>query len=302
MTGALPFVPWSDGAAPTTGAFRMGLRPIAAEAWLPPIADLEVRLAQRRAALAAHGRHAFACPAASRPAAEELCSLLDDLGVGAASRPVLAKLPGEPLLDAAARVPDDLCLLGPDEQPRLLAGVLTAPSGWRLDERLGQDLRALHAPVAGLEEAIGGRMRDFLARLPADRIFERGNWHLYDDGRYWRPSGDPLWSVPAAIRTLPEVASRLWLRCERQTLRRLPDSGWILFSIRIHCYPVTELAAHPRLARHFRQAMASLDDAERRARRLHLVGAGLDAWLAHLPERNQGECEGEGREADACCR
>ncbi|MDZ7827478.1 MAG: DUF3445 domain-containing protein [Gammaproteobacteria bacterium] len=193
------------------------------------------------------------------------------------------------MLAAAERVPDDLCLLDDGDPPRLAAGVLTAPSGWRLDRRLGMDLRGLHEPVPGLEEAIGVRMRAFLDRLPPGRIFERGNWSLYDDDRDWRPDGDPLAAIPAELYPDPAVARHLFLRCERQTLRRLPECGWILFTIRIHCAPVTALAEHPAAAAHLRTAMTSLTPMERRARRLDRVGTGLDRWLAGIDAANRGE-------------
>lgn len=255
----------------------MGLRPIDPAAWLPPADDAARRRRERDAVLAQRPDQAHLCPAAARPAAAELLAMVREALGTDGHEPDAAS----PLLAAAARVPDDLCLLDPDA--RLRAGVLTAPSGWRLDQRVGHDLRALHAPVEGLDEAIGARMRAFLERLPAGRVFERGNWSLYDDNRYWRAEGDALGSVPAPLGRRPEVAQHLWLRCERQTLRRLPASGWLCFTIRVHLHPVTRLAATPRAAADLREAMASLTPREQRARRLDRVGAALDAWLADLP-------------------
>jgi hypothetical protein len=266
----------------------MGLRPIPEADWLPPVNDLDRRLAARREILARWPEQARACPQAARGPARELLTRIADRP-GAADDPT--PVSDEPLLAAAERVPDDLCLLDDGDPPRLRAGVLTAPSGWRLDQRLGMDLRALHEPVPGLETAIGARMRAFVHRLPPGRIFERGNWSLYDDDRDWRPEGDPLATVPPELGADPAVARHLFLRCERQTLRRLPECRWILFTIRIHCFPVTALAAQPETAAHLRAAMASLTPAERRARRLDRVGAGLDRWLAGLDAVTRGEAD-----------
>lgn len=285
MTGRFHFAPWSAAQGPVPGAFRMGLRPITAADWLAAPTDLRERLAQRRVVLRDHLQQAWANPPPAQEAAAELLALLREhtrahrTDTAAVATSSAAGPDGDPLLAAAALVPDDLCLLDPGDPPRLRAGVLTAPSGWRLDQRLGQDLRALHGPVDGLEPAIGERMRAFIDRLPPDRIFERGNWSLYDDDEYWRPEGAALGRVPDAVKSSPDVAEYLWLRREQQTLRRLRKSGWILFTIRVHLAPMTALADEPGLAADLRAAMASLTDRERHARRIDEVGAGLDAWL-----------------------
>ncbi len=48
----------------------------------------------------------------------------------------------------------------------------------------------MHAPVAGLEQAIGARIRAFMRQLPPGRIFERGNWHLHTTGELHHPAPD----------------------------------------------------------------------------------------------------------------
>jgi hypothetical protein len=273
-------VPWHDSysldGTAVDGAFRMGLRPIPAAAWLPPVEDAAERLADRARLLAENEDAYLVCPRDAVPAVQEVLELVAGPAAGAEDE--------TPLHTLARLVPDDLCLLSPDPPPRLRAGVLTAGSAWRLPERIGLDVTAIHAPVEGLDEALGDRMRAFLARLPVDRVFERGNWALYDDGRWDRSEGDPLAALPDTDGDDPAIAEHLWLRMERQTLRRLPRTGWIVFTIRVHRHPVTDLARAPLLAAHLRAAMASLDDSERRARRLDRVGGGLDTWLARVVE------------------
>jgi hypothetical protein len=281
------FTPWIAGDAAVAGAFRMGLAPLDPSRWLPPADDVDRRRRERAAVLAERPEQALACPDDALPAARELAGLV--LEATDRSGPVDA---AAPLAQCADLVPDDLCLLDAGAPPRLRAGVLTAPSGWRLDARLGQDVRALHGPVAGLDPVLGARMRAFLERLPADRVFERGNWHFYDDDRYWRAEGDALARVPEAVRGTPAVAGHLFLRCERQTLRRLPGTGWLVFSIRVHVTPVSDLADHPRLAAALRDAIASLDATEARARRTDRIGAGLDAWLATVADPEGARCAG----------
>lgn len=248
----------------------MGLRPIPEAGWLPPIDDAADRSANRRRLLERRPQAHFACPPEAYDASEELLALIapDARATGV-----------DALQEIAARVPDDVCLLTPDDPPRLRAAVLTASTGWRLDEKLDRDLTEIHAPVDGLEARIGDRMRTFCARLPDDQIFERGNWALYDDGAWDLSRTQPIGAAVAARGDLPEVAEALWLRTERQTLRRLARSRWLVFTIRIHRHPITDLRRNPERARHFLEAMTSLDADERRARRLELVGRGLETWL-----------------------
>ena len=52
------------------------------------------------------------------------------------------------------------------------------------------------------------------------------------------------------------------MRCERQTLRRLPDTGWILFTIKTYLDKVSKLNSYPKEAQNLssllRSAPASL--------------------------------------------
>jgi hypothetical protein len=263
----------------------MGLRPIPEADWLPPADDARARAADRAARLARDPDAHIACPPEARAAALELLRMLP----GGTTRADADASP-DPLRAAAERVPDDLCLLSPEDPPRLRAAVLTAASSWRLRDKLGQDLTTIHEPVPGLNARLDERMRAFLLRLPPGRIFERSNWFLYDDGAWDRSNAEALGSIPPALGASASVAQKLWLRMERQTLRRLPETGWLVFTIRIHLHPVTALARHPRLAGHLRAAMASLDATERRTRRLDLVGTGLDAWLEQAARGTREVC------------
>ena len=269
---------YSRDGAPVLGAFRMGLVPIDADQWLPDVEDASRRLAERASRLAADPPAHHACPPAARDAARELFALAVPDAL------VRGDVPEEPLLALGERFVDDFCLVSDETPPRLRAALLTAASNWRLADKLDRDLTAIHAPVEGLETAIGERMRSFFERLPANRIFERRNWAFYDDGIDDRSTRPALASLAGVDGRDPAIADRIWLRTERQTLRRLPVSRWTVFTIRIDSQPLTHLARTPDRARHLRAAMASLDDVERRARRVDLVGEGVDRWLRRVCE------------------
>ena len=78
----------------------------------------------------------------------------------------------------------------------------------------------------------------------------------------------------------PENAGeRLYLRVERQTLRRLPQSGAILFGIRVHSYPLARAITTPAHAARLAEAVRALPEATVHYKSLKVFGPALLAWL-----------------------
>jgi hypothetical protein len=150
-----------------------------------------------------------------------------------------------PDLEAAARsVQEDLCLMAVSGGPPVLtAAVLCFPSHWRLGEKIGRPMAAIHEPVPDYADDLGHRPDRVLDHLAADRIVARRNWSIHDGGELFAP-------VAAADRPLAvdEVPDRLWLRSERQTLRRLPSGDHVLFTIRVQQMPFGDLRPRPDIA------------------------------------------------------
>ena len=65
-----------------------------------------------------------------------------------------------------------------------------------------------------------------------------------DDPTLFQPTGKWRTAHDATI-TEQNAGERLFLRVERQTLRRLPDSGAVLFGIRVHVYPLADAVTTP---------------------------------------------------------
>ena len=89
-----------------------------------------------------------------------------------------------------------------------------------------------------------------------------------------------------AARRRPDGSGRgFFVRCERQTLRRLPDTAGVLFTIRIHLSPLGALAGHPRALAEFDRAWGEAPADYRRYKGLAAVAPGVEAFLAaHRPE------------------
>ena len=93
------------------------------------------------------------------------------------------------------------------------------------------------------------------------------------------PDASP--GLPNSCRQRPRrPGAGLYIRCERQTLRRLPQTGGLLFTIRIHLTPLRALAADPEAVAVFARAWAAAPEDFRRYKGLAAVTPGVEAFLA----------------------
>jgi len=145
-----------------------------------------------------------------------------------------------PLELAARIVQEDLCVLERREGHwRLTAACVCFPSRWRLADKLGATLAEIHGPVPGFDRALGSTTATFFDRLRVERPVWRLNWTLLDTPELHLPSASSRRSREA----IRDPATSLWFRVERQTLRRLPASGAIVFTIRTYVTALGELLA-----------------------------------------------------------
>ncbi len=166
--------------------------------------------------------------------------------------------PFDPLELAGRLVQEDLCLIdtqGPS--PVLAAAVLCAPSRWRLHEKIGRPLAAVHAPVPLYPDRLAAPVDRFMVALRPGKLAERFNWSLVDDGALFLLGGKHRATADPSF-TPDNVAERLFLRVERQTLIRLPGSGAVLFAIRVHSYALAHVLAVPGAAATLASAVEAL--------------------------------------------
>ena len=130
-----------------------------------------------------------------------------------------------------------MCLIeaSPDG-PRLTAAVLCFPSRWRLHEKLGRPLAEVHGRVPFYGDRLARPVDRFMGMSRPGISRPALNWSVMDDPTLFQPTGKWRTAHDATI-TEQNAGERLFLRVERQTLRRLPVSGAVLFGIRVHVYP-----------------------------------------------------------------
>jgi hypothetical protein len=177
-----------------------------------------------------------------------------------------------PALKAASLlVQEDLILMRKGESGwRLAAGSLCFPSAWSLREKFGKPMEAIHEPVPGFGPGTrnAGLIDRMFDRLQVPQPVQRWNWSLQPGGDLYRPlTNDGRIERAKRPPKFPgaDVFASAFIRVERQTLRKLPVSGDILFTIRIHLDPLAVLRKHPdriALAGGFARQLAGLDQAQ----------------------------------------
>jgi dimethylamine monooxygenase subunit A len=206
------------------GPLKIGLAVLSEDEWLQPEPDL----AARNAAFDAHPESTQVTPQA-QAAGDELAAML---GVGGG-------------LEGAARsMWEDICLLtrAPGEAAYRLSGAAVAfPTDWRIADKLGHPMIALHTPIHGYAEQLGSPVDQFMAKLKPGRIYGRCNWFVSPTPALrWLADDAP--EAQFAHVTPENAGETLFVRSERQTLRKLPESGAIVFTIGIYLAPLGSLS------------------------------------------------------------
>lgn len=220
--------------------WAVGTRPVALDDWLVVDGQRHGELAKKDQLLAERHDDAVATLPAGDEAAEELLAMIthhlrsfhssvfevshDAVRDGESGRTTnFADL--HPI-DAAGRiVEEDLCILTRSRQG---AWVLTSASvcftaRWTLRDKLGEDLQSIHGPVPGYQARLGAAVEKIFERLEPGKPLLRWNWGVLDT--------DEL-HLPAPTAQDRERRGPLaFVRTERQTVRRLPHSGAVVFTI-----------------------------------------------------------------------
>lgn len=252
--------PYDGSAEP----FTLGLAPCDEADWIEPDALLSQHLLEKDRLLTEASETVYRTTSGMTEAETELVSLLADHlprhhphlyrrdGNAITVMPMkrqfdLTGVGHAPLTLAGRLAQEDFCLIRPltDGTHELGAACLCFPSSWSLAEKIGRPLEAVHGPVPGYRADLADRVNRLFTRLPAGRILCRTNWSLDEGPALHRPqphshdrwlaeNGDPL--------------DHVFVRTERQTVRRLPETGVIVFTIKIGQDALSTLKDHPQAA------------------------------------------------------
>ncbi|SFI63677.1 heme-dependent oxidative N-demethylase family protein [Celeribacter neptunius] len=253
LQSKLSFAPWAD---PRTNRLP-GVVPLDMAGWLEVDTAYNAQMALRDHLIATQPEEVMGLDESARPAAEELfdmvMELLPDLGFRVGPTEVLRpdgvtveRNRKEPIKTLGRLLQCDICLMQPDpsgagagagEESVLTGGVLCFPSGWRLPEKFMRPMMRIHKPIEVYTPELGRRVQRLLDGVQPGRGLMRGtasrsDAHLADP----RSEGDYRHGTSASK----------YIRVERQSLVRLPESRAVVFTI--HTQVVTPEALSPEQA------------------------------------------------------
>jgi hypothetical protein len=233
----------------------MGLRVLDPADWLEPDRHRDDELAQKDELLRTRFGDVVATLPIGDEASVEACELVvadaERLGlIGGRERDLLDRFGSGELhaIDLAGRlVQEDVCVMVRDAAGSWVLGAASVcfPSRWVLAEKIGRSITDIHAPVPDYDR-IAAPTEIFFDRLTVDRPVWRTNWTVVEDpSLHLGPGYGPVPAVESAFGTAIE-ATGAYLRVERQTLRRLPRTGAVVFTIRTYVDPVEALSPRAR--------------------------------------------------------
>lgn len=128
----------------------------------------------------------------------------------------------------------------------LQAFATTFPSGFSTLSKLSLPLSSIHAPVPSYGPKLQKSMDRFFASLPAGKLVRRANWTITTTPALFTESGTHIHSAEEAREAAQGQREELdveemRLRCERQTLHRLPGSGALVFAFKTYLYGLGEV-------------------------------------------------------------
>lgn len=281
-----------------TRPFTIGLSALDPGRWIEPDDDLARYLAEKRQLVDTRFDEVFRATEDSLAAQQEcLGELVSHLEI---HHPELYRRDGNlihiagqtvdpsdntipPLLRAGTLVQDDLVIMMKREAGwHIAAAHLCFPSSWLLAEKFDRPMEEVHEHVPGFE---GGTRNAAMINRIFDNLTpghpaERFNWSINWQEKLFHPETG---------RNDAAEPDEAVIRVERQTLTKLPETGAIVFTIRIYLDPVTLFERHPdgrRLALALAEQLEGLTEPQLRYK-------GLDRQRSRLVARLRQDAASE---------
>ncbi|MGI9163577.1 MAG: heme-dependent oxidative N-demethylase subunit alpha family protein, partial [Mycobacterium sp.] len=144
---------------------------------------------------------------------------------------------------------------------------------------IGANLHGIHQPVPHYEDLIGHATDRMLNKLTPDRSVWRINWTVLDSPELFQPSATGRKARAESSWGVDEFGDAIYFRTERQTLRRLPESGAILFTIRTYCDSLNKLdRQYPEFREHLGQTLVTASRETRNYKGWAPIWGDLMAW------------------------
>ena len=118
---------------------------------------------------------------------------------------------------------------------RLEAFINCFPSGFNTRSKLNLLLSEVHNPVPGYAQKLEKSMDRYFSSLPIGKCVKRANWSISTSGDLFCLAGNHMTPAELAAEEAAEEKEetdldKTVLRCERQTLHRLPKTRALVFA------------------------------------------------------------------------
>jgi len=263
------------------GGVKIDLEPIDNSNWLEIDNLFESEIAQKRTLYQSHYDEVYQEVPESSESQSELLEILENhLKQYHPNHKISLESESSSLKKASLMIQEDLVLMLPKEDEYYLgAASLCAPSNWSLKEKFNKSLIKVHEFVPSYAEKIGTRVNSFFSNLPKERIFQRFNWSVYEDSSLFQPTKSKSHIERSKSINKNNAGNRLFIRVERQTIRRLPSTLSIVFTIRVHVDPLSSIRNNLSLLADLKLAVMNLDDDMKRYKSIDQIENPLKDWL-----------------------
>lgn len=285
--------------------FQLGLRRIRPDTWILIGPEHAEMMRQKRARLEAYGSFYYGSLPDSLPAQRELRErvtkhlVADHPRSFERSGSVISSLvtgqqldldddAPEPLLQLSYLIEEDFMLLDMlGGTPRITAASNAYSTSGRLVASVGHDVAWAHELVPRLTDKLGGRINQVIGSIHTASPCERFNWQLTPMATVFFPHDDPhaanAAAMHAVVDTLRHDPTRagelLWMRVERQTLSRLPDSNAVAFSLHTYSDPLSCLLSDVESIRAILALLKDYTEERWKYSEMDIVREPLMIWL-----------------------
>jgi hypothetical protein len=144
-----------------------------------------------------------------------------------------------------------------------------------------------HELVPQLTRKLGGKINRVLRSIHPATPCERFNWQITPIATVFFPHDDPHAANAAAMREVlgelrrdPARAGEfLWIRVERQTLSRLPDSNAVAFSLHTYSNPLSSMQSDVESVRAIWALLNNYSEERWKYSEMDIVREPLMTWL-----------------------
>ncbi len=221
-----------------------GIKPADPRNWLHRDDAFDAQLQRRAELLAQRKSDVLALSSEALKSAQELLELVLKQAYPDASDQVsrpdgtVVELDwSRPLETLCLLVQEDFCILQKIGDEHVLTGaILCFPASWMLSEKFMRPLIAIHDSVDAYDPNIARRVQRLFDGIQPDRPLWRFNALWYPDAELFQPR-----SITQRRPPQNQDTAR-YLRSERQTLLRLPQTGAVVFAIHTYVMAAEQVA------------------------------------------------------------